>query len=92
MRCEQLEVEGREASGGCSRAVCDACCPEIECREDLPCAGVPRVFDRIYTGAMAKIEEKGGLAARLFKLGYGIKAAKLRRNIRYDKVCFSAEL
>ena len=55
------------------------------------CAGVPRVFDRIYTGAMAKIEEKGGLAARLFKLGYGIKAAKLRRNIRYDKVCLSAE-
>ena len=53
-------------------------------------AGVPRVFDRIYTGAMAKIEEKGGLAARLFKLGYGIKAAKLRRNIRHDKVapCF----
>lgn len=49
-------------------------------------AGVPRVFDRIYAGAMTKIEEKGGIAARLFHWGYSRKSAKLKRNIRANKV------
>jgi long-subunit acyl-CoA synthetase (AMP-forming) len=51
-----------------------------------PCAGVPRVFDRIYNGVVSKIEEKGGLAAKLFHWGYRVKSAKLKRNIRNDKV------
>lgn len=50
------------------------------------CAGVPRVFDRIYASAMAKIEEKGGLAAKLFKWGYSRKSARLKRNIPADRV------
>lgn len=44
------------------------------------------MFDRIYAGAMAKIEEKGGLAARLFHWGYRRKSARLKRNIAADKV------
>ena len=44
------------------------------------------MFDRIYAGAMAKIEEKGGLAAKLFKWGYSRKSARLRRNIPADRV------
>lgn len=47
---------------------------------------MPRVFDRIYAGAMSKIEEKGGLAAKLFKWGYSRKSARLKRNIPADRV------
>ena len=44
------------------------------------------MFDRIYNGVVSKIEEKGGLAAKLFHWGYRVKSAKLKRNIRNDKV------
>ena len=43
------------------------------------------MFDRIYSAAMAKIE-KGGLAARLFHWAYSTKAARLKQNVRHDKV------
>lgn len=49
-------------------------------------AGVPRVFDRIYNGVITKIEEKGGIAAKLFHWGYSLKSKKLKRNVRNDKV------
>ena len=32
-------------------------------------AGVPRVFDRIHNGVISKIDEKGGIAAKLFHWG-----------------------
>ena len=44
------------------------------------------MFDRIHNGVVSKIEEKGGLAAKLFHWGFRIKSAKLKRNIRNDKV------
>ena len=47
---------------------------------------MPRVFDRIHNGVITKLEEKGGLAAKLFHWGYSIKAKKLRKNVRQDKV------
>lgn len=44
------------------------------------------MFDRIHNGVVSKIEAKGGLAAKLFHWGYRLKRAKLKRNIRNDKV------
>ena len=44
------------------------------------------MFDRIHNGVITKLEEKGGLAAKLFHWGYSIKSKKLRKNVRQDKV------
>jgi long-chain acyl-CoA synthetase len=58
--------------------------------------GVPRVFDRIYTGVLAKMEEAGGLKKFLFNWGYKRKTAFLAQGRRhneatplFDKVVFS---
>ena len=40
---------------------------------------VPRVFNKIYAGLWAKMDEKGGLAQKLFEMG--IAAAKKRRQL-----------
>lgn len=40
---------------------------------------VPRVFNKIYAGLWAKIDEKGGLAKKMFVMG--IEAAKKRREL-----------
>ena len=40
---------------------------------------VPRVFNKIYAGLWAKMDEKGGLAKNLFEMG--IAAAKKRRQL-----------
>ena len=40
---------------------------------------VPRVFNKIYAGLWAKMDEKGGLAKKLFEMG--IAAAKKRRQL-----------
>jgi len=40
---------------------------------------VPRVFNKIYAGLWAKMDEKGGLAKKLFEIG--IAAAKKRRQL-----------
>ncbi len=40
---------------------------------------VPRVFNRVYDGIVAKMKEKGGLAEFLFNMG--VKAAKRRREL-----------
>lgn len=53
-------------------------------------AGVPRVFDRIYNGVVSKIEEKGGIAAKLFHWGFKIKSNKLRRNVPCNKVLLTS--
>ena len=55
-------------------------------------AGVPRVFDRIHNGVISKIDEKGGIAAKLFHWGYKIKSKKLKRNIRCDQVLSCSHL
>ena len=58
--------------------------------------GVPRVFDRIYSGATAKIAEAGGLKALLFHWGFRRKLWALRAGIElsraapfFDKLVFS---
>lgn len=53
-------------------------------------AGVPRVFDRIYNGVVSKIDEKGGIAAKLFHWGFKIKSSKLRRNVPCNKVLLTS--
>lgn len=40
---------------------------------------VPRVFNKIYDGLMAKMDETGGLAKRLFDIG--VESAKKRREL-----------
>jgi len=40
---------------------------------------VPRVFNKIYDGLMAKMDETGGLAKRLFDMG--VESAKKRREL-----------
>ncbi|GAB4822406.1 hypothetical protein N2152v2_009452 [Parachlorella kessleri] len=47
--------------------------------------GVPRVFDRIYTGVMAKIAEGSFLKRLLFQWGYSRKVAQLARGAHWDK-------
>ena len=58
--------------------------------------GVPRVFDRIYSGATAKIAEAGGIKALLFHWGFRRKLWALRNGIElsraapfFDKLVFS---
>jgi hypothetical protein len=40
---------------------------------------------------MTKINEKGGLAAKLFHWGYRRKSAKLKRNVPHDKVSATSQ-
>ncbi|MEA3222031.1 MAG: AMP-binding protein [Thermodesulfobacteriota bacterium] len=40
---------------------------------------VPRVFNKVYDGLMAKMDERGGLAKRLFVMG--VESAKKRREL-----------
>ncbi|KAK9828036.1 hypothetical protein WJX81_003948 [Elliptochloris bilobata] len=58
--------------------------------------GVPRVFDRIYAGVLAKIKEAGGVKALLYSWGFRRKAYFLAQGARYnqaspffDKLVFS---
>ena len=66
----------------------DSACLGTRSDASMMHAGVPRVFDRIHNGVITKLEEKGGLAAKLFHWGYSIKSKKLRKNVRQDKVRF----
>ena len=50
------------------------------------CAGVPRVFDRIYAGVLAKIKEAGGVKALLYSWGFRRKAYFLAQGARYNEV------
>ncbi|KAK9817123.1 hypothetical protein WJX72_009841 [[Myrmecia] bisecta] len=58
--------------------------------------GVPRVFDRIYAGVLAKINQAGGLKAKLFHYGFNRKLHFLNQGFPsnkaspfFDKLVFS---
>ncbi|XP_039823798.1 long chain acyl-CoA synthetase 2-like isoform X2 [Panicum virgatum] len=58
--------------------------------------GVPRVYDRIYTGINLKIESGGMLAKHLFQYAYNYKLANMRKGLKqheaspfFDKIVFS---
>ena len=47
---------------------------------------MPRVFDRIYAGVLAKIKEAGGVKALLYSWGFRRKAYFLGQGARYNEV------
>eukprot|EP01018_Ginkgo_biloba_P032203 Gb_18621 [translate_table: standard] len=47
--------------------------------------GVPRVFDRIYTGINAKISSGGALTKRLFDFAYSYKLNNMQKGLKQDK-------
>lgn len=47
--------------------------------------GVPRVFDRLYTGIVAKITSSGSLRKSLFDYAYGYKLRNLEKGLRQDE-------
>ncbi|KVH93253.1 AMP-binding, conserved site-containing protein [Cynara cardunculus var. scolymus] len=47
--------------------------------------GVPRVYDRIYTGIMAKISSGGAVRKALFDYAYYYKLRNLEKGIQQDK-------
>ena len=54
--------------------------------DSWPRAGVPRVFDRIYAGVLAKIKEAGGVKALLYSWGFRRKAYFLAQGARHYEV------
>lgn len=58
--------------------------------------GVPRVYDRIYTGINMKIQSGGMIARHLFQYAYNYKLANMRKGLKhheaspfFDKIVFS---
>ncbi|BAF28460.1 probable CoA ligase CCL6 [Oryza sativa Japonica Group] len=58
--------------------------------------GVPRVYDRIYTGINQKIQSGGMIAKSLFQYAYNYKLGNLRKGLKqdeaspfFDKIVFS---
>ncbi|PHT42111.1 Long chain acyl-CoA synthetase 4 [Capsicum baccatum] len=47
--------------------------------------GVPRVYDRIYTGVMDKIEAEGALKKLLFHYAYNYKLRNMEKGLRQDE-------
>lgn len=47
--------------------------------------GVPRVYDRIYTGTLAKVSAGGGLKKKLFDFAYNYKLGYLEKGIPQEK-------
>ncbi|KAI3946070.1 hypothetical protein MKX01_024826 [Papaver californicum] len=47
--------------------------------------GVPRVFDRIYTGTLDKISSGGALQKRLFQFAYNYKLKNLEKGLKQDQ-------
>jgi hypothetical protein len=47
-------------------------------------AGVPRVFDRVYAGAMAKVKQASPLRQLIFKLAFAWKAWRVRSGAKPD--------
>ncbi|CAK9161682.1 unnamed protein product [Ilex paraguariensis] len=56
----------------------------IELKPTIFC-GVPRVFDRIYTGIMDKISAGGALKKTLFQFAYNYKLSNLEKGLQQDK-------
>lgn len=56
--------------------------------------GVPRVFDRIYAGVLAKVKAGGAIRKYLFDYAYKHKLYYLNQGFPHDKVpeCFSSVL
>lgn len=50
--------------------------------------GVPRVFDRLYSGVMSKIKESSFLKRFLFKYAFNRKANFLKQGYSHNKVFF----
>ncbi|GAQ85275.1 Long-Chain Acyl-CoA Synthetase [Klebsormidium nitens] len=48
-------------------------------------AGAPRIFDRIYSGIKAKVNESGGLKKWLFNFGFDRKLKSLQAGKRFDQ-------
>ncbi|CAN6372422.1 unnamed protein product [Urochloa humidicola] len=58
--------------------------------------GVPRVYDRIYTGINQKIQSGGMIAKHLFQYAYNYKLANMKKGLKqheaspfFDKIVFS---
>ncbi|CAO2144450.1 unnamed protein product [Urochloa humidicola] len=58
--------------------------------------GVPRVYDRIYTGIHQKIESGGMIAKHLFQYAYNYKLANMKKGLKqheaspfFDKIVFN---
>lgn len=51
--------------------------------------GVPRVFDRIYAGVLAKVKAGGAVKKYLFDYAYRHKLYYLNKGFAHDKVPFS---
>ncbi|GAB2267287.1 eukaryotic long-chain fatty acid CoA synthetase (LC-FACS) [Dionaea muscipula] len=47
--------------------------------------GVPRVFDRIYSGILAKISASGAVRKSLFEFAYNWKLSNLQKGLQQDK-------
>ncbi|KAF8028324.1 hypothetical protein BT93_E1056 [Corymbia citriodora subsp. variegata] len=47
--------------------------------------GVPRVYDRIYTGILAKVSSSGVIRQKLFQYAYDYKLANLEKGFAHDK-------
>ncbi|KAK4401586.1 Long chain acyl-CoA synthetase 2 [Sesamum angolense] len=47
--------------------------------------GVPRVYDRIYTGIMDKISASGALRKSLFQIAYNYKLRNLEKGLRQEE-------
>lgn len=47
--------------------------------------GVPRVYDRIYTGTLAKVSAGGGLKKKLFDFAYNFKLGYLEKGFPQEK-------
>ncbi|XP_028072337.1 long chain acyl-CoA synthetase 2-like isoform X4 [Camellia sinensis] len=56
----------------------------VELKPTMFC-GVPRVYDRIYTGIMEKISAGGALRKTLFQYAYNYKLRNLEKGLQQDK-------
>ncbi|XP_058191011.1 probable CoA ligase CCL6 [Rhododendron vialii] len=48
-------------------------------------SGVPRIYDRIYTGVMGKISSGGALKKALFQYAYNYKLGNLEKGLKQDE-------
>lgn len=48
-------------------------------------AGVPRVYDRIYSGALQKVNAGGFLRKKIFDIGFQYKLSRMLKGLKQDK-------
>lgn len=56
----------------------------LELKPTMFC-GVPRVYDRIYTGIMEKMQAGGSIKKTLFNFAYNYKLRNLEKGLRHDE-------